>query len=290
MRITENNLVSRILADITAADQRRMATHMQVSSGRRLNRPSDDPIGVIASLRHRTNIGMLRQFQANAADARDWLSATEAALKNATDLIQRAKEIAVEGANSHLPPGAFQALAEEVRQLRDELIQLGNVAHGDRFIFGGHQTQQPPFDAAGNYLGDAAPADILREIGPGVTVSINLLGDQVFSQALTVFAQLATDLQNGDVAAVGADIGALEGELDRFLSFRSQVGAKMNRLELALQRLQDMELSVTQLQSTVEDADLAETAVRLAMQENAYQAALAAAARLVQPTLLDFLR
>lgn len=299
MRVADAVLYNQVINDLAAADRRRIEVHSQLSSGRRLQRPSDNPIDVMTALRYRTELAEIGQFLSNAGEARDWLDATESALGSATALVQRAREIAVTGANSPLPAGSYAAMADEVHQLRAELIQLGNTTLDGRYIFGGYKTLSAPFDTAGNYLGDAGV--ISREIGPGITLDVNLPGavgsHPAFTPALNALQQLENDLRalasspsTGTTTAVSNDIAALDGVLDNLLAVRAQVGAKTNRVQLAEARLQDLQVSVTRLQSGVEEVDIAETAVRLSVQENAYRVALSAAARLVQTTLLDFLR
>lgn len=289
MRVTTNMLVSQVLSDLREADARRLRVHEQLSSGRRIERPSDDPADVVTALRYRSSLTETGQYIENVGSARDWLDVTESVLRNATNVVQRARELAVTAANSHLAQGSLNAVAEEVSGLRDELIQLGNTSHGERYIFGGYQTTAPPFDPAGSYSGDAAT--ISREIGPGVFMGVNLPGNAVFSNALTALGQLVNDLQAGDINAVGgADLADLDAVLDDMMAFRARVGAKVNHLNLAEYRLQETDASLKRLQSDIEEVDIAETAVNLSVQENAYRVALAAAGRLIQPTLLDFLR
>ncbi len=291
MRVSQTALMNQVLADLTAVDRRRLAVHRQLSTGRRVNTPSDDPVGAVSILRYRTELAVIERYRANAADGRDWIAATEAALQNTTDILQRARELAVQGANGTLNQQSLQALAAEVEQLRQGLIQVGNASLGDRYLFGGQKTTTPAFDSGGNYIGDGGA--LVREIGPGVQVRVNVTGDTVLEQATKpngVLDQLAQHLAAGDTAAVAGDIGQLDGVLDQVFAKRAEIGSRQNRLELADQRLQDMAFGLQQLQSDVEDVDLAEVATRLAVQENAYRVALAATARIVQPTLLDFLQ
>lgn len=296
MRVTQTVLMSQVLADLLAADGRRLQVHRQLSTGRRINAPSDDPVGAVGVLRYRTELSLIERYRANAADGRDWIAASESALQSATDILQRARELAVQGANGTLNQASLQALAAEVGQLREGLIQVGNATLGDRYLFGGQKTTAAPFDAAGNYLGGRAvggDADLVREVGPGVTVTVNVTGDMVLEAATRptgVLDQLATHLAAGDTAAVAADIGQVDQVLDQVFSKRAELGARQARLELADRRLQDTAYGLQQLQSEVEDVDVAEVATRLSVQENAYRVALAATARIVQPTLLDFLR
>lgn len=295
MRVTQTVLMNQVLADLLAADARRLQVHRQLSTGRRINAPSDDPVGAVGVLRYRTELSLIERYRANAADGRDWISATESALQNATDILQRARELAVQGANGTLNQQSLQALAAEVDQLRQGLIQVGNATLGDRYLFGGQKTTAAPFKTDGTYQGGTAgvDADLVREIGPGVTVTVNVTGDVVLEAATRpagVLDQLASHLAAGDTAAVQADLGQVDAVLDSVFATRADLGARQARLELADQRLQDTAYGLQQLQSEVEDVDVAEVATRLSVQENAYRVALAATARIVQPTLLDFLR
>ncbi len=289
MRVTNQMLADRVLADLNATNTRRMKIHQQMSSGRRLEVPSDDPVKVVDALRYRSNLVETEQYLANVSEARTWLDTTDSALNNITALVQRARELAVQGAVGALPQSALDALAEEVRNLRDEVINVGNASHGGRYLFSGTKTLTPAFDAAGVYQGDTG--QISREVGPGVSVGINVRGDLAIKPAIDALSQLAADLAAGNTNAVGgADLGQLDAAIDTLFKYRAEVGAKFNRLELAENRLQDLSVSLNRLQSDVEDTDLAEAGVRLAEMESAYRVALSAAGRIVQPTLLDFLR
>lgn len=367
MRVTEAILSRQVMSDILGADQRRLKTHMSVSSGKRLTLPSDNPVDVVTALRYRQGISEFQQYLENVRDARDWLDTTDSALDKAGAMLLRVRDLAVTGASTILPAESFQALAKEVDQIRQEIIQVGNISHGDRYVFAGFKTMKPPFTNAGIYQGGGSTEQIVREVGPGVTLSINVTGDEVITPLLDVLNRLHDHLLNASAAsvsfssatttsdyrtyritdtakipwnatppvtvykngvpvdpamdpytisntdgtvtfgtallptdtvtvsgtysaAVGNDLTALDAQVNNLLLYRAQIGAKVNRLTLAENRLQDVQLNLQKLQSSVEDVDIAQMAAQLARDENAYQVALAAAARIVQATLLDFLR
>ena len=145
------------------------------------------------------------------------------------------------------------------------------------------------------YAGDSA--NQLREIGPGVTMVVNVHGDEVLGGAtgatgnmLGVMRDIATHLRSGDTATLGSDdLKGIQGQIDNLLSVQSRVGAGMNRLETASGRLQEIEESTMSMLSNTEDADMAETLVNFSTQQAVYQSALNAGARIVQTSLLDFL-
>lgn len=289
MRVTTQILAGRVLADLNATSARQMKVHQQMSSGRRLAVPSDDPVRVVNALRYRSNLAETEQYLNNVSDARGWLDNTDSALQNIASLLQRGRELAVQGAVTALPQSARDAMAEEVRSLRDEVINVGNTNADGRYLFSGTKTLSPAFDPLGAYLGDTGL--IQREIGPGVVLAVNVRGDLAIAPAIAALDTLAADIAAGNITAVsGADLAQLDAAMDTLLRYRAEVGAKANRLELAENRLQDMNLSLNRLQSEVEDSDLVESSVELSQLEAAYRVALSAAGRIVQPTLLDFLR
>lgn len=297
MRITDRMASERLLQDILEAGRRRLEVHRQMSSGKRLERPSDDPAGVFSALGFRSLLRETARFRENNDDARGWLEAAEASLSQATDLLHRARELAVEGASDTVPPEARKALAQEVRQLREELISIGNATYGGRYMFGGRKTTQAPYDAGGNYSGESGPgASLVREIGPGVYLEVTLPGIEIFGDAgsgvgpLKTLEDLASALDADDQAGINSALGALDADTDNLLQKRTTLGAKLERVEMNARKLLDTEILFRDLLSRLEDADLAEVAVRFATEDAAYRQALAAAAQILRSTLLDFLR
>ncbi|QIA26256.1 flagellar hook-associated protein FlgL [Thermaerobacter sp. PB12/4term] len=295
MRITGGMMITTLLADLRRAQQRLSTFQNQLASGKRVQRPSDDPVATVDSLRLRARLAEVERLRANAQDARDWLEMTDSALDRATQILQRARELAVRAASGTLPDSSLQAIQAEVQQLQDHLLEVANSTLGDTYLFGGFGTQQPPFvaDPASStgvtYQGINGP--IQREVAPGTTLTINVPGDAAFDPAFAALSGLQVALQNRDVQAVSATgIAAVDQALDGLLRFRAEVGAKVNRIELGLYRMDEIRVDTEQLLSGVEDADIAETAMRLSVSEAAYRAALMAGARIVQPTLMDFLR
>jgi len=266
-------------------------------SQREVHRPSDDPVRVVSSLALRSDLGEVTQYQGNIGEAQSWFEITESALGNATDILQRIRELAGSGATDTTPQESRDALAEEVNQLKDQLIQIANSTHGSRYIFGGTRTDAAPYNAAAADGWAGNDGDIQFEIAPGVTIQVNLPGKELFvgntgdDGAIPVLTKLANSL--GDPSKKGADISPLLGEidkvLDRFIARRGEIGAKVNRMEMSLDRLGQAEITGTELLSKAEDADIAKAIIDLKSQENAYRVTLAAGARIMMPTLMDFL-
>ncbi len=292
MRVTQGMIVGNFLNNLNSNYKTLEKIQEQVSSGRSLSRPSDDPVKVVSSLRLRTNVTEMEKYLGNVADAIHWLQSTDTALSQTGDVLQRVRELTIKGANGILPQASRDALAKEVAQLKEQLVQVANSTHEGRYIFGGFKTTTAPFTGAGVYNGDTGI--ISYEIGINVSIPVNVTGDAVFINTQNIF-QLLTDIEadltTGNVSNLSdIRIGELDNAIDNILSIRADVGAKTNRLELTKTHLEDANLNLSGLLSKNDDIDLAEVITQLQMQENVYRTALAAGARIMQPSLIDFLR
>ncbi|MFZ5639701.1 MAG: flagellar hook-associated protein FlgL [Bacillota bacterium] len=293
MRVTNNMMVANFLNNLSNNMREMDKIQQQLSTGKAINKPSDDPVNIIYSLRLNSSITETEKFLDNVSSANAWLNTTDIALQQATEILQSVRELTVRGANDTLPQTSRDAMAKEIEQLREQLIQVANTNHDGRFIFGGFQTTQAPFTAAGVYTGSVV-SDIEYEIGISIKMTVNITGDDVFTNPVDSF-QLLTDIANDLYAGNTVNlstirIGDLDRSIDNIIARRTEVGAKMNRLEMTQTRLDEAKTNFSGLLSSVEDIDMAEVITQLKMQENVYRTALASGARIIQPTLLDFLR
>jgi flagellar hook-associated protein 3 FlgL len=291
-RIT-NSMVSRtVLSDIQDVFSKLSKTQEKLSSGKSLTRPSDDPFAASRALLYRTGLDQNQQYQKNANEASSWLNATDTALSQFGDSAARARELVLRGANGTNSQVERDAMAAELDQIADSIKTIGNTQYAGRYIFSGTQTQTAPFTVGGadTYLGDTAA--INREIGQGVQVPVNVTGDTVVSPLLAAIRQAAIDLRAGGTPAnlSTTDLQAMDAATAAIQTTRSSVGARVNRMTAALDRLQQLELAQTQQLSDTEDADVAQTMVDYSTQSAVYQAALKAGSQLIQPSLLDFIR
>lgn len=302
MRITGGMMITTLLADLRRVQEALSNYQNQLATGKRVRHPSDDPVATVDSLRLRARLAEVQRLQKNAEDGRDWLEITDSALDQATQILQRARELAVRAGSGTLPDSSLKAIAAEVEQLRQQLVEVANTTLGGSYVFGGFATHQPPYvldDATGVVSYQGFPGDnIEREIAPGVRLVVNITGDRVFGDdntggAFQALKNLVSDLQQPtpNLANIsGPRLQELDRAIDTILRYRAEVGAKVNRIELGLNRMEELRIDTERLLSDVEDADIAETVMRLSVSEAAYRAALMAGARIVQPTLMDFLR
>ncbi|MGE5553708.1 MAG: flagellar hook-associated protein FlgL [Betaproteobacteria bacterium] len=308
MRITNQMMVSRFLRNLNANLALLSDSNEKLSTGKRIQRPSDDPIAVARSLQLRTSLNETEQFIRNVASATSWMEAADSAMSDVSAVLQRAKEIAVSGANGTLVDGSLAALADEVDKLLEHAVQVANSDHAGRYIFGGFQTIARPFNAvtgpapggwiqppggqmitAVNYAGDSG--NITYEVGSGILATVNAPGDAVFNQVFQALIDLRDNLRSRNQAAItSSSLDLIDQAVDNLLEWQAELGARTNQLELTNNRLLELKANFQKLLSENEDADIAEVIMQLKMQENVYRAALDAGARIIQPTLLDFLR
>jgi flagellar hook-associated protein 3 FlgL len=287
-------LNQRLLYDLHNVTSQLQTSEQQLSSGYKLNQPSDDPYGASQALKLRADLAANQQYQSNVQDANSWQNVADTALGDIGDSIQRARDLVLQGANGSNAATDRQAIVTELNQLIDSIKTDANTQYAGRFIFSGTKTNSQPYQLGSNDAYSGNTAMITREIGVGVQVTINqpgstIIGDDT-SGLLATLRGIVTDLQSGNTNALSTtDLNALDTANDQLLNARAQVGALSDRLTTASNRLQSTEQSTTQLLSNVQDADMTQVMVNFSTQQAAYQAALRAGAQIIQPSLMDFL-
>lgn len=293
MRITNNMIARNLINNLNLHLRRQEELHHQLASGKRLRAPSDDPAATSHSMRLHSDLTHTKQYRANISSALSWLEATDSVLDETGQALQRVKELAVYGANGGMPEDARLAIAQEVDQILQHMVDLANSSHAGLYLFSGQQTLTQPYSMTGGNVGEYQGDDGMREyeIAAGVKIAVNVPGSRVFDDIFSAVTELRDALQSGDLDKVGGEaMGKIDAVMDSLLRVRADVGARMNRLELAGARMHELELNVERLISDNEDVDIARAIVDLKVSENAYRAALGSGARIIQPTLLDFLR
>lgn len=288
MRVTLTGLTLNFLRNLNAGLERLSRLQEQLATGKRMHRPSHDPPNLPPVLVMRDAVAALQQYARNLQDTRTLLDAGQRALQDAVQVLQRLRELAVQGAHGTLSAADLEALAQEVRERRGELVALGNTQVAGKYIFGGTRTTDPPFDPDGTYRGNSGMLE--REVDRGVTVVANVPGDVAFQGALVSSEMLHQALRSADHSAVQNVLPQLDAGLEQLLAAQAELGARASRVETVQARVAEFEVQLRELLSVREDADLAEVVMNLRLQENTYQAALAAGARLIQPSLVEFLR
>ena len=292
-RMTQSMMLDRSYLTLQTVQGRLAKTQEQLTTGRVLNRPSDSPTGTSSAMRIRASIADETQFQRNAQDGLGWLGQIDSALTSSLDQVRRARDLGVQGVNAtNAGAGAREALAVEVDQLRESLIGVANTTYLGRPVFGGLTAGTKAYDDSGTFVGQ--PGEVKRTVAKDVKVAVNVDGPDVFGPAgddlFSSLEKLATALRAGDTAEIGNQLSALDTAQKRITSVVSDAGTRYNRVERAATAASNAVFDLTTSLSEIEEVDLAKATIGLKAQEVAYQAALSATARLVQPSLVDFLR
>ncbi|NEW08853.1 flagellar hook-associated protein FlgL [Paenibacillus sp. SYP-B3998] len=301
-RVTQGMLNNQLLRNINT-NLTRINTHQnELSTGRKINKPSDDPVGISSSLRYRSEVSENEQYESNVDAAISWLDYTDTSLGQANSVIQRVRELAVQGATDTNPKAALDSIASEVQQLYSQMVSIGNSEFNGKYVFNGQLTDKAPYTEATADTDKVDQGEIKFEIGTGVKISANKPGNSVFGEpddpnspgtkdnVFRVLKDLISALGAGNTKQVSAIIGRIDTQNDKFLEARADVGAKSNRIELAKSRLQDISVNLQSLQSKTEDADISGVITNLKTDENVYQASLSVGSKIISTTLVDFLR
>lgn len=434
MRVTNNMMVNNMMRNLNRNLLRMEKTQQQLTSGKKFVNPSDDPIGVSRSLRLNTEMSTMAQFKRNAEDINSWLSTTEQAVKNINEILKRAKELTVQAINETNSVNERNSIAEEVEELRNQLVQLGNTTYAGSYIFSGYKTDKRLLNDDGTYdiggNGNRLTLDEVIEVNVGIgdRMGLNTIGQRLFglcpdsyvdadldkvpadtlyqkqsmtgsyisatateplvvngsfeltcgtfpgvqidisgsytslndlasaiesgltgtdlethvdvyvkdnrlvfesddkmsiksvpavpptdtlklssigmqegqtsvsrvdtgdkSQIIAIFDQLVKDLRADNTEGLSKGLSRIEKQSDNVNAIWAELGVKTNRIELTTNRIVDDTLNLRELLSKNEDADIAEVVMNLMMQEYVYKASLSGGARVIQPTLVDFL-
>lgn len=297
MRITQSMMSSSMMNNLQSNYRRLDKTQEQLMTQRRLNRPSDDPVGVSSALKYRAEISSTTQFNENVQDADSWMKFSDTVMTEATQIVQRLSELAVEGGTDTVPADARKNIAQEVDELYKQLVSLGNSQFKGKFIFNGERVNEQPYpDDPANQTYSLDQGEVEYQIGAGIYVGVNTNGDKIFgasgdpSGLFKVVDNLKQALLGDSTTGIQAAIPALQKNLENIITTQAEVGGKQNRLEFTLNRLDDLKLNYTSLQSKAEDVDMPSAISDLKTAESIYQASLDTMARIIRPSLMDFLR
>jgi flagellar hook-associated protein 3 FlgL len=292
-RVTEGSIHTRVLANLQRSIAKGQKIQDQLSSGKQITRPSDSPTGTVASLQLRGEARTAQQYARNADDGLGWLGTLDNTLASASTLINRARDLTVQGLSSGTNDvQSREALAVEIDNIKASLISYANTTYLDRPVFGGTTAGDAAYQVDGTYLGDGG--QLTRKVGADASVPVTATGPKVFGegnkQIFAVLQKISDGIRGGDTDSVTKSLGDLDGAADLVKNTLSDVGARYNRLTQMKQTAQDRVLAVTSQLSDVEDVDLPKAIMEMQLQQTSYQAALAASAKVIQPSLIDFLR
>lgn len=370
MRVTGKMIRQKILNNTGTAMERLQFAQTQMATGRRILKPSDDPLSLSKAIRARAILKDDLQYLRNIEDALSWLENTEPEVDAMVTVMTELKEIAIEGASDNKSAGQRQVLGAQVDDLIERLVSLANTRFGGKYVFAGTYTTTPPYGANRTVTGETAGfpgleyvdldhaailegsvtvtgpmgqvytegvdyevdfgagrirrleggamaagdlfsvsydtegisgvtlqvpgtgGDLVREIAPGLHEKLNTGGEEIFSSRLDIFdllIRVKNDLYRNDGAAVNESLTDIEAAIDHVASVLGDHGMKLNVFQLAGSRLETEMVNLEALISGYQDADMAEVLVRFETEQMAYESALAAAAQIMNTSLINFI-
>jgi flagellar hook-associated protein 3 FlgL len=267
-------------------------------SGRKLKRISDDPVATIRVLRNRTRITNLDQYRKSLDFGRGFLAKTEDALTSIYDSLIRAKELSIQQSNNIYDEPSRKAVAEEIRQILNHVIILGNTTYSDKYVFGGFQTTQPPVSPDGHYLGD--DGYIFVQVDEDSFRPINVNGRTVFDvpgglegkrpPLVNILENMYDSLFAWDRDKLHQSMVDLDAAMNSVVTATASLGARRVALEDVSERLDRGESQLHSDNNNLEGADMVKSALDLKRAENALNFTLQASSKMLTPSLLEFLK
>lgn len=289
-------LSSNSLRNLSESYRRMGKYEDQLATGKKINKPSDDPVVAMKGMYYRSNLTEIEQYKRNLSELYLWMENSEAGIDQANSALQRVRELTIQGQNDTNSPDDRKAIAREIEQLQQSLAATANTKIGGRYIFHGTDIMKPvvtsenPVEVADNLTSDKIN-NYQIEVSRGVFMKANVNPGNVFNQEMFDTVQkIQEQLESPDPKGMDQLLEDLDKVMNTLSAERSELGARYNRLEMVETRLGQQEVMATKILSDNEDADIERVIMDLKSQESVHRAALSVSARVIQPTLMDFLR
>lgn len=336
MRVTNKMLSNNFLYDMQNNLQNLKKLQGQLSSGKEISRPSDDPFKVARAMQMHTDISSNKQYNENIKDTINWLDQTDTGLNQLGKQFQRVRELMVSSGNAAYGSDERQKIKDEINGIVSNISQTLNASFDGKYIFGGTRGTSKPVGvneeennniitykaADGSNLTDADATmseRLVTEISQGVTVEYNVTSTDILEfkyKKSNTSGEVNMDVKDilenivkhldGNIAKadgsgweqdtsaasdalMGQDLDDMDAVINNILKLRSQVGAKMNAMDSAQEKNLDENLNLTDILSQTEDIDITEKTMQFATAQTVYIAALQTSAKVIQPTLMDYL-
>ncbi|OAT72403.1 MULTISPECIES: flagellar hook-associated protein FlgL [Parageobacillus] len=295
MRVTQFMLANNMLRNLSNSYERLGKYQEQLATGKKISRPSDDPVVAMKGIAYREDLARVKQYQRNIGEVHNWIDSADDALDKVGLALQRIQELVVQASTDTATPEDRKKIADEIDQIQKHIVDVANTRVGGKYIFNGADTKNPLFIGYPGETGFAVngnQGDVEIEVFDGIKLDVNIDGKTLFTGIIGMLDNLKAALNdpNSTGSTIDGYLSQVEAQQDALLSARSELGAKQNRVEMMENRLSTQEEIATKLMSNNEDIDYEKTITDLISQESVHRAALSVGARIIQPTLVDFLR
>jgi len=294
MRVTQSMLSSNMLRNLSNSYSKMGTLQDQINSGKKITRPSQDPVVATKGIGYRTDLSKVEQYQRNIGEVNNWLDSSDDALDHVGQAVIRLQELVTDAANDSKTSDDRKKIQVEITQMRQQIRDLGNTKVGDKYIFSGTNTLDPLHDGKNFTKESDAPGlnnDVKIEVYDGVELKVNTNGLKLFSDIDALIGKIETSLGDGSAGTViSGYLTEISTMQNNVLEKRADIGARQNRVEMMDNRLASQEIIATKRMSENEDIDYEETITDMITQESIHNAALSVGSKIIQATLVDFLR
>lgn len=296
MRVANKTVYDNITINLGRVTESLWKANEVVSSAKKINQLSDDPVGLVTLLDLRSSLAGVEQLGRNIQVGRSWLSAAESSLTQTQDLLSEIKSTCIQMSSATVGSSERSSASTLVDGYLSQLLSLANEEVGGRYIFSGSKTDTQPFALNGPgtavvYSGDSTPFSI--RIGKNLTVEVGRDGEEAFGPAASGVFDLLIDLKgylaSNNVGGIQQVMGELDSEMESMRSLISNTGTRILRLDTKEKVLSDVKLNYTDRKSQIEDADIVQAIMDLKGKELAYQAALSSSSKVMGLSLVDYL-
>jgi len=296
MRITSNMVNIRLVSDINNSFAKMSQLSQQLSTGEKIHRPGDDPVGIGYLMRYETELNRSDEFLENANTGIGWLNTMDTMMKQATEVLQRAKVITQQASTGSMSADARLAVAAEIKQLREQMVMIANSEYNGRYLFNGQKTDIAPYTSA-TAAGDKTDRGLYQlSVSPTEVIPVTITGEDIFGKANAaenVFKVLDDTYQHlidNSQPDILNDMDKIGKQLDMIMYSWSEIGARTNRFELVVNRIKDHQINTKTQRAELNNVDMSKVIIDLKQQESVHQAALSTGARMLQVSLIDFIR
>jgi len=300
-RITPEMVRQSILGDVTSSLTTLERTSTELSSGKTINEPSDNPFGTSRVLDLQSQLDGLTEYERNTQDGLAWENTASSALSGMNNSVQRVRELLLAAANGTNNAQDLETIALQVEQLTESIKQNANTQYAGQYVFGGTLTTTPPYEQGAGDEFQGNTETVGRTIGPGASVTVSnnvsaLLGNgeasgdgKLLDTLRTIIKNLRAGTAEGREALTNADLPQLDKNLETLSDLQATSGSTIDQLQAALSRNEDLQVSISEGLANTEDTNMAAASIAYANEQAAYNAALHAGATIVQESLLNFL-
>ncbi len=294
-RVTENMKYSLLTRNLSSVQDRCSELMLQLSTQKRINRPSDDPAGMSTVMNYRDMLASMEQYGRNIDGCTAWLNITESTLSSVNDILVKVQETAISQASATATAATRQESAATLESLIDQVLSLANTKLGDRYIFSGTKTGTKPFEVDGSYEGNGE--EMTLNIGKDRTMHYSFSGEAVFTDmgagTVDIFGtlnELKTALAGNDVEGIRATLDDLKAAQQQVTRYQAICGTRTNDLEITKGNYEALKENITGLMSNTEDADVTKLVTDFQMKQLALQASYYMAGEIGKISILNFIK